>query len=258
MTQEVGIIMLPTKDESKLIKLRDEILYNDTDASDLWIPQHLYFISDEEIKEGDWSFCSLHSYTRGPVIKVTGDWNIQSLNRFRKEGYENKIIASTNPFLKLPLIPQLFLQEYVKCNGKIDKVRLELIDHCKWCGINMRLVREDPGNEHCKHLDIIWELKLTPQNEVIVVGMDGSNTGKLDSLSGAPVESSLSYGGGFSEEDINNLTKGNQELKDAVKEYGLKTKHNNLSRFGCMTAGFRAGAKWQEEKSNREWLKQNK
>ena len=38
-----------------------------------------------------------------------------------------------------------------------------------------------------------------------------------------------------------------KELEIAAKEYGLKTKHNNLSRFGCMIAGFRVGAKWREE-----------
>lgn len=82
------------------------------------VPQHLYLVSDDEIREGDWVY----------VESIDKDNHIAQSNTANRHGaYEtfSKIIASTDPSLKLPGISQSFLHEYVKAQGRIDEVELE-------------------------------------------------------------------------------------------------------------------------------------
>jgi hypothetical protein len=76
-------------------------------------PQHLYITSNDEIKENDHCYhekyklwCNIH----GVLGSVTGS------PEYIKENYR-KIIASTDPTLKLPGIPEQFLQDYCKAGG---------------------------------------------------------------------------------------------------------------------------------------------
>ena len=126
-------------------------------------PQHLYLTSDELIKEGDWSYCSIPNCTRERIIKVTDDWNLDSLNRFRKEGYESKIIATTNPECNLPTIPDSFLQKYVAANGNIDSVKLEMEKK------EEALMREMDEGMYMRTDTQDLILKLTDKNEVVIV-----------------------------------------------------------------------------------------
>lgn len=78
------------------------------------IPQHLYLISEEEIKEGDWYYWISHS----EPMKCDKRGAIQRKNCF-------KIVSTTNKSLGLPLIPESFIKLYVEKQGKIDKVRVQ-------------------------------------------------------------------------------------------------------------------------------------
>lgn len=72
--------------------------------------QHLYLISDQKIKLFDWAISD------GVVVKYNGlHWY---------EIGDKKIEATTDPSLGLPLIPQSFIEKYVKKQGKIDKVKI--------------------------------------------------------------------------------------------------------------------------------------
>lgn len=73
--------------------------------------QHLYFISDDEVKKGDWSL----NIISGTLTNWIGDSNTS-----------HKVIASTDPSLGLPLIPRSYIQEYVNSNGSITDVGLEM------------------------------------------------------------------------------------------------------------------------------------
>jgi len=124
--------------------------------------QHLYILSDDEIKEGDWV---LFKYGDNPntaedvlqCIKTKGEY------LYHKDGNTGldmckKIIATTDKSLyttigeyynaynkELPQIPESFIKEFVKSNGKIDEVEVEY-----------------------RVTNMFTTLKLTPNNEVII------------------------------------------------------------------------------------------
>lgn len=106
-------VMLPTKNNSRLFIRNGEIEYASTGAllaydPPKWLTQHLYFISDIEIKEGDWV---LEKET-GKVTKIVHTAGVTK--------YGKKIEATTDPLLGLPFIPQSFIDEYVKAQGEIE------------------------------------------------------------------------------------------------------------------------------------------
>lgn len=76
-------------------------------------PQHLYLVSDREIKEGD-------KY-------ITYDNTIcERYASIPLEG-SRKVEATTDKSLGLSLIPQSFIEEYVQKQGEIDKVEIKML-----------------------------------------------------------------------------------------------------------------------------------
>lgn len=100
-------------------------------------PQHLYFTSDEEVKEGDWYV----AFEDNRICRrfKTGIGDLKMANEARVEGKIAKIIATTDPDLRIPeqqdsgntwwnnipLIPTDFIEVYVRGQGKITEVMLE-------------------------------------------------------------------------------------------------------------------------------------
>lgn len=83
------------------------------------IPQHLYIISDEEIKEGDWCV--------NPNTTI-----VQYRQRFRDKEILKQIIATTDEGLGLPTISIEFIEQYIKDynNGnQITEVLVEYTEH---------------------------------------------------------------------------------------------------------------------------------
>lgn len=78
------------------------------------VPQHLYIISNDEIKEGIF-YLNLIS---NEILKSDFDINYE-------QNHYKKIIASTDKSLNLPLISEGFIKKYVELQGKIDKVMVE-------------------------------------------------------------------------------------------------------------------------------------
>lgn len=86
--------------------------------------QHLYFLSDDEIKANDYAYHKLD----GKVILVTEDLLDGDIRRF---GY-SKVIVSTDSSLCLPQPPQGFIDAYIKSynEGKpITEVMVEYINN---------------------------------------------------------------------------------------------------------------------------------
>lgn len=138
--------------------------------------RHLYIVSDEKIKEGDWYY---YAKTKG-IGKAfsVGD-------EFYKDGYYQKIIATTDHYLgyhvpegkavsmvgkmrpyaqlhntgtfdgQVPQIPQSFIAEYVK--GGIKRL---------WLGQEYLL-----GNKEDDNQNLIPELSLilTEDNEILII-----------------------------------------------------------------------------------------
>ena len=91
--------------------------------------QHLYIISNDEIKEGDLFYNATIGNTGIFTCKDIDNLYIQSkeLGNFginHNSKYCNKIIASTDPSLGLPSISQGFIEKYCQLGG-IDKVMVE-------------------------------------------------------------------------------------------------------------------------------------
>ena len=117
--------MLPTE-QSLMCKTNDKLYFypqenwftrsTDTD------PQHLYFTTDEEIKEGDW------------VMNLNGDTIYQHFGNGGDFEQWNKIIATTDPELELPQPSQAFIKAYCE-QGGFDEVDVEYVEMitCKLC-----------------------------------------------------------------------------------------------------------------------------
>lgn len=91
--------------------------------NNLTSPQHLYIISDEEIKEGDWCYNKRHN----KISKIDKNafnnvsWVSDNLDIY------SKIIASTDEELNLPLINQDFIDEFSFKGIENEYVKVEYI-----------------------------------------------------------------------------------------------------------------------------------
>jgi hypothetical protein len=177
MKKKVKPIMLPTDGASHLFidinKGRNTLIYRifggvkPQEKNKGNSPQHLYFLSDEEIKEGDW-------YIVGDRVLTAVIMPISSKYR--------KIIATTDKSLGimesvdftdrdvkvvLPWIPESFVKHFVEANGGIDEVMVEYKRMYKTERGSTFEARdgECPTFNHTKE----WqELKTTEDNEVII------------------------------------------------------------------------------------------
>lgn len=166
MKKEHTLIMLQSEKAShlRLLKNSGVLQFNSQSfksLESLGYNQHLYILSDEEIKEGDWF---IHTYTnrihqcigwRGTDLLIVGV--IGNTNSYPTPNqYIKKIVATTNPDLwykysighlpQEPLIPKIsldFVERYIKeynKGNKIEKVMLEYEEPSKilkfgkeWC-----------------------------------------------------------------------------------------------------------------------------
>ncbi|MFW6225973.1 MAG: hypothetical protein ACOC3V_03365 [bacterium] len=115
MFKRAKVVMLPTNEKAGTIWLNTKGQLLHTHVSDeykeLYKPQHLYILSDEKIKEGDWMLRlydnTIHQATRGDV----------RLFNENKNGHKDdfrKIIATTDKFLCLPKPSDSFIQKYIE------------------------------------------------------------------------------------------------------------------------------------------------
>ncbi len=132
------VIMLPTKDilasniglkwtkEGTLLLLNDNMITKVIDSNKS-IPQHLYIISDDEIKEGDWFIYYTHK--DGNVLKqckeIKNDIILCIDNQLISLELNNrKIIATTSTILcqtsrrEIPQPSQQFIKKYIESYNK--------------------------------------------------------------------------------------------------------------------------------------------
>lgn len=132
------VVMLPASNTDTLIwkeHWEDGSIFYDPSYKDDCIPQHLYILSDEEIKEGDWCIdpevCELfqckQNLSHEDVYIDTND-KIRYTHCDPHEVY--KIITSTNPELNLPRPSDAFLKAYCEkggVNGVLVEYKYETI-----------------------------------------------------------------------------------------------------------------------------------
>lgn len=121
------------------------------------VPQHVYFTSNEEKKEGDWvtdginvSYCDSSFWNQ--MLYLKQNYTV------RYNSYK-KIASATDASLNIPAIPQEWVRtKFVPANGKVDKVTLR-----------KTRVRPNASSAFPDHTDDVWGLKLTSNNEVVIV-----------------------------------------------------------------------------------------
>lgn len=164
------IIMLPTLGKSNIYKVNNDLF--------CYIPgvereplncenYHLYLVSDEEIKEGDWHWNSddnsirqakLNLGIKAPKIIATTDKSIRNTHQIIDK--EENI---NYPYIEpLPQIPESFIKYFVEKQGKVDSVEVEYEEiKGRWI---TPVGMYGPGY----YADSRFELKLTSNNEVII------------------------------------------------------------------------------------------
>jgi hypothetical protein len=181
--QECDVVMLKSNKPSKLTLDKDDNrldLQNQDvfmEYQDLVENQHLYILSNEEIKEGDWTICydgieystykvnnETKKYVRiiGKIIATTDSSLITQLNEKCSDLQLNKIKS------KIIQIPQSFIEHYITEYNKgnvISKVLVELKEdafcNSQSCTCNTEQVVECLYNGN--------KLKLNQNNEISIL-----------------------------------------------------------------------------------------
>ena len=141
MSKEMNVVMLPNEKASDLFigKTYGKLHYkNNTPDEDCKSYQHLYIVSDNKIKKGDWFIWNNKLIKCKYIIGTKNDYSIY--DKKDKEYFTfncKKIEATTDTFIDvskedkpfknwklLPQIPQSFIEEFVKLNGTIKKVNV--------------------------------------------------------------------------------------------------------------------------------------
>ena len=157
--QECEVVMLDTNDKTApiLSYLNNESLqyfpntyWSNGDLS----KRHLYFLSNKEIKEGDW-FINRNDNT---IFQVKSKEEGESLNIFI--GF-NKIIATTDISLRLPQPSKEFIQAFIAAYNEYEPI--------KWVNVEF----EEYATETNYELEIdcstpLFRLKLNSSNEIII------------------------------------------------------------------------------------------
>jgi len=103
-------------------QLKCKVIYESINSKN-----QLYLVSNREIKVGDWFInigdndINVAQIVTDEVVQYLEEEYLQTASKLKLR----RIEASTDPSLNLPLIPQSFIEAYVKANGKIDEVSIE-------------------------------------------------------------------------------------------------------------------------------------
>lgn len=212
MKKTVKVIMLPTEKVSPIFIDNNKIIFDENlitiDSKDEYSeelqPQHLYLVSDEEIKEGDYCVSYMPT-TKGIVYeKIFQAKKIEDKDDekmyFDDESGQNcvfKVIATTDNSLKipdgksygqecplgisnddgltyipLPQVPESFINDFVESEGKIYEVQVEYEQRCK---MNHKCIfLEDYDGEKKKNCCLF--IKTNQENEIIIHGPEKAMT----------------------------------------------------------------------------------
>lgn len=163
-------------------------------------PQHIYLLSDDEIKEGDWFVFNNYKLLRCDKIEVGTTQTFFEANgkNYNKSGCK-KVIASNDSNLKkecqgcrfhknnssviytcscefIPRFREDFVKLYANSGGEIDEVNVEYEDgelYCTNCGKSEFTCDED---KDCQTFERKEGIKLRDDHTVIISGNDTTYT----------------------------------------------------------------------------------
>lgn len=134
-TKIAKVVMLPTTHDGTTAKhvckihLSEKLMWTSWMETALTNPQHLYLTNEDDIEKGEtpsWCYNSIKNTWEQDIVYYQG-----TMPHYHFKGFK-KIIASTDPSLGLPGIPESFLKEFVASNGKIEDAVLEMYEDMLW------------------------------------------------------------------------------------------------------------------------------
>lgn len=179
-TKRIKVVMLPTEENNTpTIKYASNLGYSLCKKSYTAAEfrqvgfecYDLYFLSDDEIKEGDW--CIHTSYNKSILIKIKyiedkGKHIMTECGKNCWGDYCKKIIATTDKSLELPQPSQAFIKKYCKLGG-IDKVLVKY-DCISSVGLTVVDFSKEPIenvlNTPCECIE--WRLKTDSHNTITI------------------------------------------------------------------------------------------
>ncbi len=182
MKKPSDVVMLPTEKASHIgfyTDPKDTRLYFNSSKTPLlknqpnWKPQHLYFLSDDEIKDGDWVF-DVFAWKRGK-----GDVVIQNVNLTQGQlQFCKKIIATTDESLVTKHNCNCFATTYEGCSECLELLPRPsnefLKKFCELGGIDKVLVEYDcdhselPDEVIEQLIKIVDVIKVAPDNTITI------------------------------------------------------------------------------------------
>lgn len=182
------VVMLPTKEKAPIVKrsITNKLKLSSLNNPQLWECQHLYILSDEEIKVGDW-FYTVNSGL-AYCDKLTDTAVISNKKGLFNPGACKKIIAATDRKLGLEdengkyipylnLIPQpskSFIEKFVEEYNKGNIITEVMVEYEEAYGYHIDI----PANER------EYKLKINPKDNTITIRKvkDSWNNEELRSL----------------------------------------------------------------------------
>ena len=187
------LVILPTTNSSNLglyVDTKNLVLRKQSD-----IPrgesQHLYLLSDEEIREGEIVLTDENS-----IERATGLYGNFPCDLINEVGGQRKVIASTNPSLNLPKLPTSFLEEYVKRYNSNKSLEVEVEYESYW--------EDYHGRETNVELDFCYNLnrlKVNPDNTISILFKEKKkySLGEVEELCGKAFDAGEAYRSGSCE-----------------------------------------------------------
>lgn len=165
MKKRVEIVMLPTE-KAQIYKENEKLYFNPT-TMHIPVkpkPQHLYFLSDEKIKEGDWVFNTETNTVHHLTVPSFNKEQYASINRAK---HFKKVIATTDEQLNKDLIydGEYFDSEFKKGLPRPSNEFLK--KYCELGGIDKVLVEYDCDHSQMPN-KVIDILKVAPDNTISI------------------------------------------------------------------------------------------
>lgn len=125
------MVLLPTEKKTGIFCDNNDKLYFSlvNKIRDYAQGKHLYIISDDEIKEGDWCIYLGLSMTYFKVIDIDGDRLYYNSREYFNKNICKKIIATTDTSLGLPQPSQQFIEKYIEEYNKGNIITDVLVEY---------------------------------------------------------------------------------------------------------------------------------
>lgn len=125
MLKSCKVIMLRNEKAKIHLVMDKELILCDIECnkSPQHDPQHLYILSDDEIKEGDWVIANGTPYQVLDILDNSYKTKLCWVSNV------NKIISSTDKSLNLPYPSESFVNKYIEKYNKNEKIDVVMVEY---------------------------------------------------------------------------------------------------------------------------------